>query len=70
MGSLSSQRFASSIDGTLAPCFNSTLFGDTMAAAWVQKNATWDGFPSTQFGQINSLKRNSLETAFSLFKLS
>jgi hypothetical protein len=37
--SLSLHRFASSIDGSLAPCFNSTLFGDIMAAAWVQKNA-------------------------------
>jgi hypothetical protein len=68
-GSLSSHRFAFSIDGSLAPCFNSTLFGDTMAATWVQKNARWDGFPSSQFGQINSPKRNTLETAFSLFKL-
>jgi hypothetical protein len=69
MGSLSSHRFASSIDGSLAHCFNSTLLGDTMAAAWVQKIARWDGFPSSQFGQINSLKRNTLETSFSLFKL-
>jgi hypothetical protein len=68
-GSLSSHHFASSIIGSLAPCFNSTLFGDTMAAAWVQKNARWDGFPSSQFGQINSPKRNTLETTFSLFKL-
>jgi hypothetical protein len=66
---LSSHRFASSIDGSLAPCFNSTLFGDTMAAAWVQKNARWVGFSSSQFGQINSPKRNTLETEFSLFKL-
>jgi hypothetical protein len=69
MGSLSSHRFASSIDGSLASCFNSTLFRDTMAPAWVQKNARWDGFPSSQFGQINSPKRNTLETAFFLFKL-
>jgi hypothetical protein len=68
-GSLSSHHFASSIDGPLEPCFNSTLFNDTMATAWVQKNARWDGFSSSQFGQINSLKRNTLETAFSLFKL-
>jgi hypothetical protein len=66
---LSSHRFASSIDGSSAPCFNSTLFRDTMAAAWVQKNARWDGFSSSQFGQINSPKRNALEAAFSLFKL-
>jgi hypothetical protein len=65
-GSLSSHRFASSIDGSLAPCFNCTLFGDIMAAAWVQDNARWDGFPSSQFSQ---LKRNALETAFSFFKL-
>jgi hypothetical protein len=68
-GSLSSHRFVSSIDGSLVPCFNSTLLGDTMAAAWVQKIARWVGFPSSQFGQINSPKRNTLETAFSLFKL-
>jgi hypothetical protein len=66
---LSSHRFASSIDGSSAPCFHSTLFGDTMAVAWVQKNARWDGFPSSHFSQINSLKRNALEAAFSLFKL-
>jgi hypothetical protein len=68
-GSLSSHRFASSINGSLAPCFNSTLLGDTMAAVWVQKIARWDGFPSSQFGQINSAKRKTLETSFSLFKL-
>jgi hypothetical protein len=68
-GSLSLHRFASSIDGSLAPCFNSTLLGDTMAAAWVQKIARWDGFPSSQFGQINSPKMKTLETSFSLFKL-
>jgi hypothetical protein len=67
---LSSHRFASSIDGSSAPCFNSTLFGDTMAAAWLQKNARWDGFPSSQFGQINSSKRNTLETAFFLIQTS
>jgi hypothetical protein len=69
MGSLSSHCFASSIDGSLARCFNSTLLGDTMAAAWVQNYARWDGFPSSQFGQINSPKRNALEATFSLFKL-
>jgi hypothetical protein len=69
VGSLSSHRFASSIDGSSVPCFNSTLFGDTMATAWVQENARWDGFPSSQFGQLNSPKRNTLETAFSFFKL-
>jgi hypothetical protein len=68
-GSLSSHHFASSIDDSLAPCFNSTLLGDTMAAAWVQNYARWDGFPSSQFGQINNPKRNALEAAFSLFKL-
>jgi hypothetical protein len=68
-GSLSSHHFASSIDGSLAPCFNSTLFGDIMAAASVQENTRWDGFSSSQFGQLNSLKRNTLETAFSFFKL-
>jgi hypothetical protein len=69
MGSLNSHRFASSIDGSLALRFNSTLFGDVMAAAWVQENARWDGFPSSHLGQLNSLKRNTLETAFSVFKL-
>jgi hypothetical protein len=68
-GSLSSHRIAFSIDGSSAPCFNSTLFGDTMDVAWVQKNARWDGFPRSQFGQIYSPKRNTLEIAFSLFKL-
>jgi hypothetical protein len=38
-GSLSLHRFASSIDGSLAPCFNSKLLGDTMAAAWVKNIA-------------------------------
>jgi hypothetical protein len=69
MGRLSSHRFTSSINGSLAPCFNSTLLGDTMAAAWVQKIARWDGSPSSQFGQINSLKMKTLETSFSSFKL-
>jgi hypothetical protein len=68
-GSLSLHHFASSIDGSLAPCFYSTLFGDTVAATWVQKNARWDGFPSSQFGQRNSPQTNALEAAFSLFKL-
>jgi hypothetical protein len=66
---LSSHRFASSIDGSSAPCFNSKLLGNTMAAAWVQKIARWNGFPSSQFGQINSPKRKTLGTSFSLFKL-
>jgi hypothetical protein len=39
IGSLSSHRFASSIDGSLAPCFNSKLLGDTMVAMWVQNIA-------------------------------
>jgi hypothetical protein len=69
MGSLSSHRFTSSIDGSLAPSFNSTLFGDVMAAAWVQENASWDGFPSSHLGQLNSPKRNTLETTFSFFEL-
>jgi hypothetical protein len=66
---LSSHRFASSIDSSSAPCFNSTLFGDIMADAWVQENARWDGFPSSKFSQLNSPKRNTLETAFSFLKL-
>jgi hypothetical protein len=66
---LSSHRFASSIDGSSTPCFNSTLFRDIMAAAWVQENARWDGFPSSQFSKLNSPKRNTLETAFSFLKL-
>jgi hypothetical protein len=68
-GSLNSHRFTSYIDGSLAPCFNSKLFGDIMAAAWVQENARWDGFPSSQFGQLNSPKRNALEPHF-LFQTS
>jgi hypothetical protein len=68
-GSLSSHRFASSIDGSLAPFFNPTLLGDTMATAWLQKIARRDGFPSSQFGQINSPEKKTLETSFSLFKL-
>jgi hypothetical protein len=66
---LSSHRFTSFIDGSLAPCFNSKLLGDSMAIAWVQKYALWDGFPSSQFGQINSQKRKTLGTSISLFKL-
>jgi hypothetical protein len=66
---LSSHRFASSIDGSLAPSFNSTLFGNVMAAVWVQENVRWDGFPSSHLGQLNSPKRNTIETAFSFFKL-
>jgi hypothetical protein len=65
---LSLHRFASSIDGSLAPCFNSKLLGDGMVPAWVQKYAS-NGFPSSQFSQINSLKRKTLGTSFSLFKL-
>jgi hypothetical protein len=68
MGNLSLHHFASSIDGSLAPSFNSTLFGDVMAAMWVQENVSWDGFPSSHLGQLNSPKRNTLETAFSFFK--
>jgi hypothetical protein len=67
-GSLSSHRFTS-IDGSLAPSFNSTLFGDVMAAEWVQENASWDGFPSSHLGQLNSPKRNTLEITFSFFEL-
>jgi hypothetical protein len=68
-GSLSSHHFASSIDGSLVPCFNSTILRDIMAAAWVQNIARWDGFRSSQFDQINSPKRKTLENSFSLFKL-
>jgi hypothetical protein len=68
MGSLSSHRFASSIDGSLVPSIY-TLFRDVMAAAWVQENARWDGFLSSHLGQLNSPKRNTLETVFSFFKL-
>jgi hypothetical protein len=67
MGNLSSRHFASSIDGSFAPSINFTLFGDVMAAVWVQKNASWDGFPSSHLGQLNSPKRNTLETVFSFF---
>jgi hypothetical protein len=68
-GSLSSHRFASSIDGSLAPSFNSMLFVDVMVAAWVQENVRWYGFPSSHLDQLNSPKRNTLETTFSFFKL-
>jgi hypothetical protein len=40
-----------------------------MAVAWVQENESCDGFPSSHLDQLNSLKRNTLETAFSFFKL-
>jgi hypothetical protein len=63
-GRLSLPSFSS-----LAPCFNSMLLGDTMAAVWVQKIARWDGFPSSQFGQINSPERKTLGTSIFLFKL-
>jgi hypothetical protein len=66
---LSSHRFASSTDGSLSPSFISTLFEDIMAAMWMQKNARWDGFPSSHLGQLKSLKRDTLETTFSFFKL-
>jgi hypothetical protein len=68
MGSLSSHHFASSINGSLAPSFNSTPFGDIMGVVWVQENARWDGFSSSHLGQLNCPKRNTLETAFSFFK--
>jgi hypothetical protein len=69
MDSLSSHRFTSSVDGSLAPSFNSTLFGDIMDAAWMQKDASWDGFSSSHLGQLNSMKKNTLETSFSFLKL-
>jgi hypothetical protein len=69
MGSLNSHRFASSVDASLVPSFNSMLFGDVMATAWVQNDASWDGFPSSHLGQLNSLRRNTLETSFSFFEL-
>jgi hypothetical protein len=47
----------------------STLFEDVMAAMWVQKNARWDGFPSSHLGQLRSPKRDTLQTTFSFFKL-
>jgi hypothetical protein len=65
---LSSHCFAS-IDGSSAPSFNSTLFGNVMAAAWGQENVRLVGFLSSHLGQLNSPKRNTLETAFSFFKL-
>jgi hypothetical protein len=60
-------HFTSSANGSLAPSLNSTLFRDVMAASWVQKDANWDGLPSSNLGQLNSLGRNTLETAFSFF---
>jgi hypothetical protein len=46
-GYLELASLASSANGSLAPSFNSTLFGEVMVAAWVQKDANWDGFPSS-----------------------
>jgi hypothetical protein len=36
-----------------------------MAAAWVQKDANCDGFPSSHLDQLNSPGRNTLEISFS-----
>jgi hypothetical protein len=66
MGSLTSHRFASSaFNGFSAPSLISILLEDVMAAAWVQKDANWDGFPSSHLVNLNSLRRNTLETIFS-----
>jgi hypothetical protein len=69
VGSLTFYRFVSFVDGSMAPSFNSTLFGDVMAAAWVQKDVSWDGLTSSHLSQLNSPGGNTLETAFSPFKL-
>jgi hypothetical protein len=68
---LSSYRFASSaFNGFSAPSLISTLLGDVMATAWVQKDANWDGFPSSHLVPLNSPGRNALETIFSFFLTS
>jgi hypothetical protein len=66
MGGLSSHRFASSgFNGSSVPSLISTLLGGVMAAAWVQKDANWDGFLSSHLYPLNSPERNALETIFS-----
>jgi hypothetical protein len=66
MGGLSSYHFAfSSFNGSSAPSLISMLLGDDMAAAWVQKDVNWDGFPISHLVPLISLGRNALETIFS-----
>jgi hypothetical protein len=68
---LSSHRFASSVfNGFSAPNLISTLLGDVMAAAWVQKDANWDGFSSSNLVPLNSPGRNAIESIFFLFLTS
>jgi hypothetical protein len=43
--------------------------GSMPDTAWVQENARWHVFPSSQFSQLNSPKRNTLETTFFFLKL-
>jgi hypothetical protein len=63
---MSSHRFTSSgFNGFSVPSLISMLHGDVMAAAWVQKDANWDGFPSSHLVSLNSLGRNALEPIFS-----
>jgi hypothetical protein len=66
MGGLSLHRFASfGFNGSSTPSLVSTLLEDIMAAAWVQKDANWDGFLSFHLVPLNSPRRNALETIFS-----
>jgi hypothetical protein len=68
-GSLSSHRFASSIDGSSVPCFHLYAPRGHHGCCVGARECRWDGFPSSQFSQLNSLKRNTLETKFFFFKL-
>jgi hypothetical protein len=62
---LSSHRFASSrFKGFSVPSLISTLLGDVMVAAWVQKDANWDGFPISHLVPLNSPGKNALEPIF------
>jgi hypothetical protein len=62
---LSSHRFASSgFKDFSAPSLISTLLGDIMVAAFVQKDVNWDGFPSSNLVPLNSQGRNALEPIF------
>jgi hypothetical protein len=65
MGGLSSHHFTSSgFNGFSAPSLISTLIGDVIVAAWVQKDANWDGFPSSHLVHLNSPGKNALEPIF------
>jgi hypothetical protein len=61
---LSLHHFTSRFNGFSAPSLISTLLGDVIAAAWMQKNENWDGFPGSNLVPLNSLGRNALEPIF------